>query len=221
MNPTVVSPAEWQAVHERLLAREKALTRASDALAAERRRLPAMRFPTDHAFAGPDGAATLSDLFDGRRQLITYCFMVHPGPEPCSGCAMFTDNLVHLAHLHARDTSFALVSDVPYADIAAIKTRMGWNVPWYAVGGDFYEAAGVQHGSFGLNVLLRDGDDVFRTYFTSSRGVEAIGTVWSLLDRTPFGRQETWEDSPPGTPQGEPYGWWQLHDEYGGSRVAE
>jgi predicted dithiol-disulfide oxidoreductase (DUF899 family) len=131
---------------------------------------------------------------------------------------MFTDQVGHLAHLHARDTSFALVSRAPLDQIDAFRARMGWTIPWYSLADEaFYADIGVTTGS-ALNVFLRDGDDVFRTYSTSGRGVEALGSVWTFLDLTPFGRQEEWEDSPPGTPQGPPYQWWELHDEYAVSR---
>jgi predicted dithiol-disulfide oxidoreductase (DUF899 family) len=131
-----------------------------------------------------------------------------------------------LAHLHARDTSFALVSRAPFAKIAGYKDRMGWTIPWYSsFEGDFNVGFGVgpetpqpdvyQDGeTFGLSVFLRDGESVFRTYFTTARGVGAVGSVWTFLDVTPLGRQETWEDSPAGYPQTKPYEWWRRHDEY-------
>ncbi len=128
---------------------------------------------------------------------------------------MFVDNVGHLAHLHARDTSFVLVSRAPIDEIEDFRQRMGWAIPWYSIAeGDFNEDFGVTTG-FGLNVFLRDGDRVFRTYFTTGRGVEALGSNWTFLDLTPLGRQETWEDSPDGYPQTPPYQWWRLHDEYG------
>lgn len=188
--------------------------RARDALAAERRRLPMLEVERDHAFEGPDGPATLRDLFDGRSQLIVYHFMLAPDQEQCTGCSMFVDNLVDLAHLNARDTTLVLVSTSPLQRIEAVKRRMGWDVPWFSSGSEFNADMGVGRG-FGLNVFLRDDERILRTYFTSGRGVEAIGSVWSLLDATPFGRQETWQDAPAGTPQTPPYGWWRLHDEYG------
>ncbi|MEU4774227.1 DUF899 domain-containing protein [Micromonospora sp. NPDC023644] len=217
--PPVVSRSEWEAARERLLVREKEATRARDALAAERRRLPMTRVDGDHVFEGPDGPARLVDVFDGRRQLIVYHYMLAPGEShPCEGCAMFVDNLGHPAHLHARDTSLALVSRAPLAEITPFRQRMGWTLPWYSsYGTDFNTDLGVSSAageSFGLSVFLRDGDEVYRTYFTTARGVEALGSNWTLLDLTPLGRQETWEDTPDGRPQGEPYGWWRLHDEY-------
>jgi predicted dithiol-disulfide oxidoreductase (DUF899 family) len=184
--PQVVSPAEWEAARERLLVKEKEATRARDALAAERRRLPVVRIDNDYVLDGPHGKASLLDLFDGRRQLIVYHFMFGPSAnEGCDGCSMVVDNIGHLAHLHARDTSFALVSRAPSAKIEPFKERMGWT-----------------------------GDSIFRTYFTNGRGVEALGSNWTFLDLTPLGRQEDWEDSPDGYPQTPRYAWWRLHDEY-------
>jgi predicted dithiol-disulfide oxidoreductase (DUF899 family) len=127
---------------------------------------------------------------------------------------MFVDQLTHLAHLNARDVSFALVSRAPIARLHAYRDWMGWDVPWVSSGDSTFNPDMGVRGGFGFNVFLRDGDDVLRTYFTSGRGVEAIGSVWSILDRTPFGRQETWEDSPAGVPQSDPYVWWDLHDRY-------
>jgi predicted dithiol-disulfide oxidoreductase (DUF899 family) len=221
--PAVVSMEEWSAAHEALLAQEKAHMRASDALAAERRRQPMVRIEKDYVFDGPDGKARLVDLFEGRRQLILYHFMYAPGvhgwPEAgCPGCTMFVDQVGHLAHLHARDTSFVLVSRAPLGRLLAYRERMGWDLPWYSSEesdfNDDFELTQPDYETFGLSVFLRDGDDVYRTYFTNRRGVEALGTVWSHLDLTPLGRQETWEGSPPGRPQTEPYTWWRRHDEY-------
>jgi predicted dithiol-disulfide oxidoreductase (DUF899 family) len=225
--PPVVSPTEWQAARQALLAKEKEATRARDALAAERRRLPMVRIDKDYAFEGPKGKARLLDLFDGRRQLLLYHFMFGPNQdEGCDGCSMFVDQVGHLAHLHARDTSFALVSRASFVKIEAYRKRMGWSIPWFSsLDSDFNVDFGVspetpqpteyQDGeSFGLSVFLRDGDEVFRTYFTSGRGVEALGSVWTFLDLTPLGRQEEWEDSPAGYPQTKPYEWWRRHDEY-------
>jgi predicted dithiol-disulfide oxidoreductase (DUF899 family) len=221
--PPVVSPGEWQAVREELLVREKQATRARDALAAERRRLPMVQIDKDYVFDGPDGEASLLDLFDGRRQLILYHFMFAPGVDGwpsagCDGCSMVVDNIGHLAHLHARDTSLVLVSRAPLANIEAYTQRMGWTVPWFSSSGsDFNRDFGVtsDHGeTFGLTVFLRDGERIFQTYFTSGRGVEALGSNWTFLDLTPLGRQEDWKDSPAGWPQTPRYEWWRRHDEY-------
>ena len=209
--PPVVTPQEWAAAAAELRAAEKEHMRAGDEIAARRRRMPMVEFGS-YTFEGAAGPASLLDLFEGRRQLVVYQFM--RGPAWCEGCCMFTDQISELAHLHARDTTMANVSLSRYEDLAALRERMGWQVPFYSsAGNDFAADCGTADG-FGLSVFLRDGDRVFRTYFTGNRGGEAIGTVWSILDRTPLGRQETWEDTPAGRPQTGPYQWWRLHDEY-------
>ena len=225
--PSVVSATEWRAALEKLRAKEKEATKSRDALAAERRRLPMVEVDKTYTFEGPDGKRTLLDLFEGRKQLLIYHFMFGPNQDAgCNGCSMFIDQVGHLAHLHARDTSFAIVSRAPFAKIAPYKQRMGWTMPWYSsFESDFNVDFGVsppepqtdvyQDGeSFGLSVFIREGDSISRTYFTTFRGVEALGSVWTLLDLTPLGRQENWEDSPAGYPQSKPYEWWRRHDEY-------
>ncbi len=221
--PQVVAEAEWQEALEQIREQEKMLTREHDALAARRRRLPRVRIDKDYVFQGPGGELGLIDMFEGRRQLILYHFMFAPGVDGwpdagCDGCSMVADQLPHLAHLHARDTSFAMVSLARIEKIEAYRQRMGWEIPWYSsAGSDFNRDFGVttdEYEVFGLSVFIREGDEVFRTYFTSGRGVETLGTPWTLLDLTPLGRQEEWEDSPEGYPQTAPYGWWRRHDEY-------
>jgi predicted dithiol-disulfide oxidoreductase (DUF899 family) len=212
--PPIVSEEEWQRSHEALLAKEKQATRERDALAAERRRQPMMEFSTDHEFEGPDGVVTFTDLFEGRPQLILYHFWFPPDGDPCGGCSMFTDQVSELAHLNARDVTFALVSRAPQAQIEQLKRRMGWEMPWYTVIGEEFQKALGTSEYFALNVFLRDGDRVFLTYTTTGRGVEALGSVWTFLDLTPLGRQEEWEDTPAGRPQTPPYQWWRLHDQY-------
>lgn len=218
--PRIVSQAEWQIAHDALRVREKAATKARDALAAERRRLPMVRIAKDYLFEGERGPARLIDLFDGRRQLILYHVMFGPAWEQgCVGCSMSVDDIGHLAHLHARDVSLVLVSRAPQAKLAPYKRRMGWTVPWFSsFGTDFNTDFGVTVGDdekSAVSVFLRDGDSVYRSYVTSGRGDEMLGTVWSFLDLTPLGRQETWEDSPAGWPQTSPYEWWRHHDLYG------
>ncbi|HYI79604.1 MAG TPA: DUF899 domain-containing protein [Thermoleophilaceae bacterium] len=217
--PPVVSPQEWDAAREELLVKEKELTRARDALAAERRRMPRMAVEKEYRFEGPDGPASLQDLFAGRRQLVVYRFFYEPGvsgfPERgCRGCSFVGDQVAHLAHLNARDTTLAFVSRAPQPDIERWKARMGWDIPWYTLTDDFDADFGVEKWH-GTNAFFRDGDDVFRTYFVNNRGDEAMGSTWSYLDLTALGRQEEWEDSPEGYPQTAPYQWWRLHDQYG------
>jgi predicted dithiol-disulfide oxidoreductase (DUF899 family) len=217
-SPTV-SPQEWDAARERLLVKEKALTHARDALAAERRRMPWMRVEKAYSFEGPDGRASLLDLFEGRRQLIVYRAFFEPGvfgwpDHACRGCSMVADQVAHLAHLHARDTSLAFASRAPQQDIARVKARMGWTMPWYTMTDGFDADFGVDEWH-GTNAFIRDDDgNVFRTYFINNRGDEALGSTWSYLDMTALGRQEEWEDSPEGYPQTPPYVWWNWHDEY-------
>jgi predicted dithiol-disulfide oxidoreductase (DUF899 family) len=212
--PPIVTQEEWQRSRDALLAKEKQATKERDALAAERRRQPMMEFSTDYEFEGPDGVVAFADLFEGRPQLIVYHFWLPPDGDPCPGCSMFTDQVSELAHLNARDTTFAIVSRAPQAQIEQLKRRMGWEMPWYTViGEDFQKALGTSE-YFALDVFLRDGDRVFLTYATTGRGVEALGSVWTFLDLTPLGRQEEWEDTPPGRPQTPPYRWWRPHDQY-------
>lgn len=218
--PPVVSPQEWNAAREELLAKEKELTRARDALAAERRRMPRMAVAGEYRFEGPDGAASLEDLFAGRRQLIVYRFFFEEGVEGfpekgCPGCSFVADQVAHLAHLNARDTTLVLASRAPQAEIARLKQRMGWEIPWYTITDGFDADFGVGEWH-GTNAFLRDGGQVFRTYFVDARGDEQMGGTWNLLDITALGRQEAWEDSPEGYPQTPPYDWWKRHDEYGG-----
>jgi predicted dithiol-disulfide oxidoreductase (DUF899 family) len=215
----VVSREEWAVARKELLVKEKATTRAQDALNAERRRLPMVRIEKNYEFESPGGKASLLDLFERRRQLIIYHFMFEPEwDEGCPGCSFFLDNVCHLAHLHARDTSFALVSRAPMSKIKLFKKRMEWTVPWVSsFGSEFNYDFGVttdEGETFGLSVFLRNGDEIFQTYFTDGRGVEHLGSAWTFLDLTPYGRQEEWEDSPEGWPQTPPYTWWRHHDRY-------
>ncbi len=212
--PKILSRKDWLAALATLRTKEKELTALHDQLAAERRHMPREHVTKSYLFDAPAGKVTLGDLFDGRRQLIVYHHMLQPAdPDPCAGCCMVGDQIPHLAHLHARNTSLVFVARAPIDEIEAFKKRMGWTMPWVSTGEAFNNDFGVTSG-FGLNVFLRDGDEILRTYFTIGRGAETLGTPWTFLDLTPFGRQETWEASPPGTPQTEPYGWWRLHDEY-------
>ena len=216
--PPVVGAAEWEAAWQQLLVKEKAMTRARDALAAERRRMPWVPVEKDYRFEGPAGSVTLADLFEGRRQLIVYRAFFEPGvygwpDHACRGCSLGADQVAHLAHLNARDTTLAFVSRAPQAAIQGLKQRMGWEMPWYTITDTFDADFGVDEWH-GTNVFYREGDRIFRTYFVNNRGDEQLGNTWNYLDITPLGRQENWEDSPEGYPQSEPYKWWNWHDSY-------
>jgi len=217
-SPPIVSPQEWETAREQMLVKEKAFTRARDALAAERRRMPWVAVEKAYTFDGPEGKASLLDLFEGRRQLIIYRAFFEPGvhgwPEhACIGCSLGADQVGHLAHLNARDTTLVYASRAPQTDIARLKARMGWNMPWYTVTDSFDADFGVGEWH-GTNVFFRDGERIFRTYLINSRGDEQMGGTWNYLDITPLGRQEEWEDSPAGYPQTQTYKWWNWHDSY-------
>ena len=225
--PPVVSPQEWESAREELLVEEKEHTRAGDALAAKRRRMPWMAVEKEYRFEGPNGPASLLDLFEGRRQLVIYRAFYAPDvtttapgtsyPErACVGCSMVADQVAHPAHLNARDTTLAFASRAPQAEIQGLKERHGWElIPWYTVTDDFDADFGVDEWH-GHNAFIREGDRIFRTYYIHSRGAEHLGTTWSYLDMTALGRQEEWEDSPEGYPQTPtPGGWWNYHDAYG------
>jgi predicted dithiol-disulfide oxidoreductase (DUF899 family) len=218
--PPIVSPEEWEAARLKLLVKEKEVTRARDALAAERRRMPWQAVEKAYQFEGPDGKATLLDLFAGRRQLILYRAFFEPGvsgwPEhACVGCSMVADQVAHPAHLNARDTTLVFASRAPQKDIQRVKARMGWElIPWYTMTDSFDKDFGVDEWH-GTNAFIRSGDKVFRTYFIDKRGDEVMGGTWAYLDITALGRQEKWEDSPAGYPQTPPYTWWNWHDSYG------
>ncbi|HMG30423.1 MAG TPA: DUF899 domain-containing protein [Jiangellaceae bacterium] len=226
--PPIVLPPEWEAARQELLVKEKELTRARDAMAAQRRRMPWVAVEKDYRFEGPNGPASLADLFEGRRQLIVYRAFYAPdvttypeggGAYPeraCVGCSFLADQVAHPAHLNARDTTLAFVSRAPQAEIQGLKERMGWQlIPWYTITDDFDKDFGVDEWH-GTNAFIRDGERIYRTYFVDSRGDEAMGSTWSYLDITALGRQEEWEDSPAGYPQTPPYNWWNYHDAQNG-----
>jgi RNA polymerase sigma-70 factor (ECF subfamily) len=216
--PPIVTAEEWDAAYERLHAQERELTRARDAMAAARRRMPWVEVEKDYEFEGPDGKVRLVDLFGGRRQLVVYRAFIEAGvagwPEHgCVGCSMVADQVAHPAHLEQRDTSLAFVSRASQDELDRMKAKMGWeHIPWFTITDDFDVDFGVDQWH-GTTVFFRDGDRVFKTYFVYGRGDEALGSTWSYLDITPLGRQETWEDSPDGYPQTPPYEWWVYHDE--------
>jgi predicted dithiol-disulfide oxidoreductase (DUF899 family) len=223
--PAIVSAQEWEAARQQLLVKEKELTRARDALAAQRRRMPWLAVDKDYVFDGAEGQASLLDLFEGRRQLIVYRAFFEPGvygwpDHACPGCSLMADQVAHLAHLNARHTTLAYASRAPQPDIVRLKARMGWVIPWYTMTDEFDADFGVDEWH-GTNAFFRDGDQVFRTYFLNNRGDEALGSTWSFLDMTALGRQEEWEDSPEGYPRTPPYQWWRWHDAYRGAEPAQ
>jgi predicted dithiol-disulfide oxidoreductase (DUF899 family) len=249
--PDVVSRDEWLAARRELLEKEKRFTRERDALNAERRRLPMVEIDKPYVFHGPAGSElSLADLFEGRSQLVVYHFMwLYDKDTACPSCSGFADQIGHLSHLNARDTTFACVSNAPIERIEAFKARLGWTFPWYSsLGSDFnydfhvtfdesrvpfeynyrskeeIEALGFPVSEWeqpfdlhGLSVFLRDGESVFHTYSTYARGTDGIGFTSALLDLTPLGRQEDWEEPKGratafGAPAGSPRV--RYHDEY-------
>ncbi len=223
--PPVVSSEEWRAARDRLLVKEKELTRARDAMAAERRRMPWLAVDKEYSFEGPGGRTSLADLFEGRRQLIVYRAFYAPdittfaegGSYPeraCVGCSFVADQVAHPAHLNARNTTLVFVSRAPQADIELLKARNGWErIPWYTLTDDFDKDFDVDEWH-GTNAFIRDDGRIFRTYFVNNRGDEQMGSTWNYLDITALGRQEEGEDSPEGYPQTPPYRWWNYHDAY-------
>lgn len=203
--PPIVSADEWQKARDELLAAEKQATRTLDALAARRRRLPMVRFGS-YQFAAPAGPTTLLDLFEGRDQLAVYQFMNVGPDEFCPGCTAFTDNVTDLGDLADSGVSWATVSDMPLAQIEAYKAQRGWTLPFVSSRGTTFARDCGADGGFMLSMFLRDGDDVYRTYATTARGVDRLLFVHNILDLAPYGRKQDWEDSPPGWPQSPTYG---------------
>ncbi|MEU8308994.1 DUF899 family protein [Actinomadura sp. NPDC048955] len=210
MNPTtpmpeVVDRAAWQAELDALREREKAHTRAGDAIAAARRRLPMVEVDASAPLTGPDGPVTLLDAFEGRRQLIAYYMMWsagRPAAEQCDGCTYFNGQLRELSNLHAAGITYATLCQGPYEESVRYRDFMGWEMPWYSAQ-DSAETllTGRRPGMFHLVFYLRNGDRVFETYWTNGRGVEAMDIAYSLMDMSVYGRQENWEDSPEGWPR--------------------
>jgi predicted dithiol-disulfide oxidoreductase (DUF899 family) len=203
--PAAVDRATFQADLDRLRVREKAHTREGDAIAAARRRLPMVEIDANLALIGSHGPLTLLDAFEGRRQLIAYYFMWHPGrpaAEQCEGCTFYTTQVAELSYLHSRDITYAVFCQGPYDESIRYRDFMGWDMPWYSAEASLDALlVGRQIGRMHLVCYLRDGDRVFETYWTTIRGVEAMDYSYALMDLTVYGRQETWEDSPSGWPQ--------------------
>ncbi len=205
--PKIVSADQWQADRDELLTTEKELTRALDAVAARRRRLPMVEFDNErYVFDTPDGPKHLLDFFGDQQQLVVYQFMDRGPDEYCPGCTHFTNNVSDLGTLAENGVAWVTVSEMPLAQIQSYAARKGWTVPFVSSRGTTFAADCGTDGGFMLTVFLRDGDHVYRTYSTTARGVDRLLFVNNILDLAPYGRQEDWEDSPPGWPQHPTYG---------------
>jgi len=231
--PAVTDRAAFQAELDRLRDREKAHTRDGDAIAAARRRLPMVEVDASLPLAGPHGPVSLLAAFEGRRQLIAYYFMWYPGrpaAEQCEGCTWITTQVTELSYLHSRGITYAVFCQGPYEESIRYRDFMGWNMPWYSAQDSAGALlAGRQLGLFHLVCYLRDGGRVFETYWTTRRGAEVMDYSYALMDLTVYGRQEPWEDSPPGWPQqctitrtdGGPPGWPPVSQWPGGRPIAQ
>ncbi|GAA4900853.1 DUF899 domain-containing protein [Streptomonospora salina] len=220
--PPVVDADTWRRELDALRAREKAATRELDAVAAQRRRLPMVELPA-YTLEGENGPLRLADVFDGASQLIVYHHMWFPGQRwQCGGCTWFTSQFTRLEFLAAYDARFVVVTQGPIAEALAYKHRVGNAMTWYSTAdSDFGADVGAPPGGgFAVNVLLRDGDTVYRTWHTAGRGTEQLSHTFALLDLLPYGRREQWQDAPEGWPQGPAYGGWpsaeDVADLYGG-----
>jgi predicted dithiol-disulfide oxidoreductase (DUF899 family) len=199
--PKVVDRATFQAELDALRVREKAHTREGDAISAARRRLPMVEMDAATPLIGERGAVTLLDAFEGRRLLIAYYFMWYagrPAPEQCEGCTLYTSQVRELSFLHSRDVTYATICQGPYEESARYRAFMGWEMPWYSAPRESLDTllVGRKVGMMHVVCYLRQKSKVFETYWTTRRGVEAMGNSYALLDMTVYGRQETWEDSP-------------------------
>ena len=203
--PAVVDRGTFQAELGGLRVREKAHTREGDAIAAARRRLPMVEVNGATPLISGRGTLTLSDAFEGRLMLIAYYFMWHtghPAPEQCEGCTFYASRVRELSYLHSRDATFAVLCQGPYEESVRYRDFMGWEMPWYSAQKSLDTLlVGRRVGLFHLVCYLRQGSNVFETYWTTGRGVEAMDNSYGLLDLTVYGRQEMWEDSPAGRPQ--------------------
>lgn len=201
----IVSKDQWSEARRDLLVAEKEATRALDALAARRRRLP-MTEVSNYTFTTESGTTTLLELFGEQQQLVVYQFMdVGPDGE-CPGCTGFTNNVSDLDTLARCGVAWATVSDMPIQQIAAAKAKNAWTLPFYSSRGTTFSTDCDSGGGFVLSAFIRDGDSIYRSYNTHSRGVDRLLFVNNILDLAPYGRQEDWEDSPAGWPQHPTYG---------------
>lgn len=213
--PPVVDMTTWQAARDELLVREKAHTRAGDAIAAERRRLPMVEFDGAVEVVGPDGPVPFIELFQGRDELIVYKHMWHDGAPhqgQCEGCTMAAWHLKDAVYLNAAGVSFAIVTTGPWDEVAPFVEFMGYEQPWYSVR-DVPAPVGGEMGT--IASFLRDGDRVFLTYSTTDRGTERFQGTFALLDMTPYGRREAWQDTPDGWPEGHGPCWYWRADDLG------
>ena len=213
--PPIVDRDTWSRERAKLLAREKAHTREGDAIAAARRRTPMTEVDATAELVGDNGPRTLLDVFEGRDQLVAYKHMWHPGRPiegQCEGCTLSIWGFQDASYLHARGVSFAVLCEGPWDEVAPFRQFMGYTLPWYSVAGvdDPAVAGGLSDERGLISCYLRVGDRVFLTSETTHRGVEAIIPSLKLLDLTAYGRQEVWEDSPDGWPQGPTYAFWRT-----------
>lgn len=217
--PKIVSKNEWDEKLAQLLVEEKELTRLQDKLAAKRRRLPMYEIDKSYSFDTNDGKRTLSELFDGREQLIIYHFMYDPKwEEGCPGCSWVLDAMSHEAHLNACGISLVIIGKAPLEKLISYRDRMGWKYKWASsFESDFNVDIGATKDfgeDHGVSVFLKKEGRIFRTYYSGDRGVERLGSHWTYLDLTPYGRKEKWEDSPEGWPQFDTYTINKRHDQY-------
>jgi predicted dithiol-disulfide oxidoreductase (DUF899 family) len=200
--PKIADRSTFQAELDALRVREKAHTRAGDAIAAARRRLPMVEVDGATPLIGDRGAVPLLDVFEGRRLLVAYYFMWHaghPAAEQCEGCTYYTSQVRELTYLHSRDVTYATFCQGPHEEGARYRDFMGWEMPWYSAPRESLETllVGRRVGMMHIVCYLRQGSRVFETYWTTRRGVEVMDNSYRLLDLTVYGRQESWEDSPP------------------------
>ncbi len=212
--PPVVDAATWQRELDALRAREKAATRELDAIAAQRRRMPMVAMP-DYTLEGEQGPVRLADTFGDRSQLITYHHMWFPGEQwQCPGCTGFTSQFTRVEFLHNYDARFVVVTQGPIEAALDYRRRVGNQMTWYSTANSPFGAdvGAPPGGGFAVNVFLRDGDTVYRTWHTDGRGTEQLSYTFGLLDVLPYGRQEAWQDSPAGWPQSPTYSRWASSD---------
>lgn len=208
--PPIVDGDTWRAELGRLRQREKAATAELDAIAAARRRLPMVEMPA-YVLEGPDGPTRLVDVFDGHSQLIVYDHMWSPGAEwQCGGCTSFTSQFTRLDFLANYDARFVVVTTGPIDEALAYRTKVGNRMPWYSSAASTFatDVDAPPDGGFAVNVFLRDGETVYRTWHTDGRGTEQLSHTFALVDILPWGRQEEWQDSPDGWPSSPTYSGW-------------